>query len=243
VLKVSMANHSLSIKDSPGDSVSTERVTITTMSREMIPEVRKIHYEAFAGYMNTRLGASYIEAFLAWFLTAEGAIALVALDREKKVLGYVFGAPIDYGPGMNRDLIRVAAASVLMRPWLFFSGTFWTIIAGRLKSYFGLSPTRESRFQFPEPAMSLIAIGVAPSTRGKKVGLCLLRAFEDKAREMRIRSLQLTVYSNNVVARKLYETNNWTRLQGENGENSVIEYVRVITDDANQEGPISAAQT
>jgi ribosomal protein S18 acetylase RimI-like enzyme len=237
-----MTNHRVAITASGVRFSSPDCVTISPMSREMIPEVGRIHFEAFAGYMNTRLGASYIEAFFAWFLMAEGAIALVALDREKKVLGYVVGAPIDYGPRMNRDLIRIAAVSVLMRPWLFFSRTFWTIIVGRLRSYFGLSPTRESRFRFPEPAMSLIAIGVAPSARGKKVGLCLLRAFEDKAREMRIRSLQLTVYSNNVVARKLYETYDWTRLQGENEQNSVIEYVRMIVDDANPREFGSVAQ-
>jgi ribosomal protein S18 acetylase RimI-like enzyme len=212
------------------------------MSREMIPEVGKIHFEAFAGYMNTRLGTSYIEAFLAWFLTAEGAVALVALDREKKVLGYVVGAPIDYGPRMNRDLIRIAVVSLLLRPWLVFSKTLWAIIAGRLRSYFGRSATRASRFEFPKPAMSLIAIGVAPTARGKKVGLRLLRAFEDKAREMCMRSLQLTVYSNNVVARKLYETSDWTRLPGESGESSVIEYVRMIAEDGNPREFGSAAQ-
>jgi ribosomal protein S18 acetylase RimI-like enzyme len=90
--------------------------------------------------------------------------------------------------------------------------------------------------------MSLIAIGVAPSARGKKVGLCLLRAFEDKAREMGIRSLQLTVYSKNLVARKLYETHEWTRLPGDNGDNSVIEFVRMIAEDTNQGGLVSAVQ-
>ena len=55
------------------------------MRQELIPEVGRIHIEAFAGYMNTRLGASYMEAFLTWFLKAERAIALVALDRERKI--------------------------------------------------------------------------------------------------------------------------------------------------------------
>jgi ribosomal protein S18 acetylase RimI-like enzyme len=203
------------------------------MSKDMIPALCKIHCEAFAGYMNTRLGASYIEAFFAWFLTAEGAIALVALDHEKNVLGYVVGAPIDYGPRMNRDLLFRAAVSVLMRPSVFLNKTFWTIVAGRLKSYLGISANRNGRFEFPKPAMSLIAIGVARSARGQKVGLCLLRAFEDKARKLGIRSLQLTVYANNVIARELYETNDWRPLQREAGENSVIDYFRILAKDEN----------
>jgi ribosomal protein S18 acetylase RimI-like enzyme len=198
----------------------------------MISEVGKIHCEAFAGYMNARLGSSYIAAFLRWFLKEERAVALVALDSKRKVLGYVLGAPVDYGPQMNRDLVAVAAASVSMRPWLLLSRSFWKTIIGRLRS-FVFASRYKSRFECPDPAMSLIAIGVARSARGQKVGLCLLRAFEDKARNLGIRSLQLTVYPNNLVARELYETNNWAPLQCEPGENGAIHYIRILVEDEN----------
>jgi ribosomal protein S18 acetylase RimI-like enzyme len=211
--------------------LSAGPVRIVSMTSDIIPEVRNIHSEAFTGYMNTRLGTSYMEAFLAWFLTAEHAIALVAVDCKENVIGYVLGAPIDYGPRMNRDLVRAAAVSILSRPWLFLSRPFWMIIAARVRSLLGLASARKRRFEFPEPAMSLVAIGVAQSARGKKVGLCLLRAFEDKARELRIRSLQLTVYANNVVARKLYENSHWRPLQHEDAENNVVGYVRILTDE------------
>jgi ribosomal protein S18 acetylase RimI-like enzyme len=219
--------------EAPGRALPTETFVATSMTSDMITEVGKIHCEAFADYMNTRLGTAYVAAFLRWFLKQEQAIALVALDSKRKVLGYALGAPLEYGRQMNRDLLRVAAVSVSMRPWLLLNRGFWKIVVARLKSFFMLASARKSRFNFPEPAMSLIAIGVARSARGKKIGLCLLRAFEDKARTLGIRSLQLTVYSNNIIARQLYETNHWTPLQREPGENRVIEYVRILAGDEN----------
>jgi ribosomal protein S18 acetylase RimI-like enzyme len=195
----------------------------------MIPAVGNIHVEAFAGYMNARLGTLYINAFLNWFLMTRGSLALAAVDVEGEIVGYVLGAPLDYGKSMNRDLLPVAAFSIMMRPWLIFSKRLWRIIVERLRSSFGFSPGCESRFEFPQPAMSLVAIGVASSARGKQVGSRLLRAFHDKARERQIRSLQLTVYAANVVARRLYESHNWSPVQQ---GNSVIEYVRILDDDS-----------
>jgi ribosomal protein S18 acetylase RimI-like enzyme len=235
-----MTNHPVAITGSGVRFSSPDRVTISPMSREMIPEVGKIHVEAFAGYMNTRLGTSYLGAFLNWFLKAERALALVALDDDGKVVGYVLGAPLDYGNSMNRDLCGIAAASVLMRPWLILSKRFWTIIAGRINSTLNSFSIHEPRFRYPEPAMSLVAIGVAPSARGKKIGLSLLRAFEVKARELGIRSLQLTVYPTNAIARKLYESCDWTPVQSI--EKNWIEYFRILTDDGNHH-KLSAAQS
>ncbi len=206
----------------------SEGVVITPMQREEIPQVSKLHRDAFNGYMNTRLGDPYTKAFLRWFLIAEERIALVARDAQGNIVGYVLGAPIDYGPSMNHDLLCIAAVSVLMRPWLFFRKTFWTIIVARIRSILGVAPTAEPEFRYPEPAMSLIAIGVARSARGKKVGVRLLRAFDDKARELGMRSLQLTVYPDNVIARKLYEANGWMSRQSANQAHA-IEYFRVLS--------------
>jgi len=212
--------------------VLAEGVVVRPMNKDDVPEVGQIHKEAFAGYMNTRLGASYTRAFLRWFLTSKGASALVAREPHGTIVGYVLGAPIDYGPAMNRDLLFTAATSVIIRPWLFFSQTFWTIVAGRIRSTFNIAPAHKPVFRYPEPAMSLVALGVASCARGKKIGLCLLLAFEDKARELGVRSLQLTVYRTNVAARKLYEANGWTALQEEAGEETAIQYFRYLQDEA-----------
>jgi ribosomal protein S18 acetylase RimI-like enzyme len=210
-----------------------EEVRIVSMTRDMIPQVAKIHFEAFAGYMNTRLGSSYIEAFLAWFLTSHAATALVAVDRKSNVIGYVLGAPIDYGPSMNHDLLFTAARSVIIRPWLFFSRTFWIVIAARIRSMFNMAAAHEPSFRYPEPAMSLIAIGVASSARGQKVGVRLLRGFEHKAHELGVQSLQLTVYPKNIVARRLYESNGWKPMQS--ADDHAVEYFRILAEEGNEQ--------
>jgi ribosomal protein S18 acetylase RimI-like enzyme len=205
------------------------------MNKDDVPEVGQIHKEAFAGYMNTRLGASYTEAFLRWFLNSKGAAALVAREPDGKIVGYVLGAPIDYGPAMNRDLLLIAGLSVVLRPWLFLSKAFWTIVAARIRSTLKAAPTNHPRLHLPEPTMGLIAIGVAPAARRKKVGVRLVQAFEVKARELGARSLLLTVYSNNSAGRKLYEGCNWVPVTpADSLSYEAVKYVRILNDEPNE---------
>jgi ribosomal protein S18 acetylase RimI-like enzyme len=204
-------------------------IRVEPLREELISQVEKIHVEAFAGYMNTRLGGSYLRAFFRWFLRAPGAVALVALDGDTAVQGYVVGAPIDYGPRMNRDLAGIAAISIAMRPWLLGDKHFWSIISARLRSYLGSSRPDDSP-PLPRPALSLIGVGVARAARGKKIGAALLHAFEGRARELGMRSLQLTVYANNSVARSMYETSHWMQRPGAAENHDILEYVRILDD-------------
>ena len=204
-------------------------VTIVPMTVEMIPQITKIHFDAFAGYMNTRIGNAYIRKFMDWFRRAGGAIALVAVDSDNKAIGYVVGAPLGYAKVMNRDLLWVATIGLLMRPWLFFSRQFRGVIMNRLRFMLNHSLVQHAEPELPEPVMSLVGIGVSPSARGMKVGLRLMQAFEARSRELQARSLRLSVYPDNLAACRLYENCGWQPFSRPIKEKEAMSYFRILT--------------
>jgi len=187
---------------------------IVPMTAAMISDVVEIHLEAFGGYMNARLGRGYARALIGWFRQGRGSIALVALGGDEKVIGYAVGTRWDLYAKMNRDLLWSAVAAIASRPWLLLDGSLlqravrrlW-LIARRTHS------CEQSRgFGLPEPTMALVAIGVLSSVLGKGVGQRLARAFEARAQELKMGSMILAVYPDNIVARKLYEKCGWESL-------------------------------
>lgn len=187
---------------------------IVPMTAAVISDVVEIHLESFGGYMNARLGSGYIRAFINWFCHARDSIALVALDGSGKVIGYVVGGRWDLYEKMNRDLLWPAVVAIASRPRLLLDGRFFQLAVSRLWLIASrIHPCGQSRgFALPEPTMALVALGVLSSVRGKGVGQRLARAFEARAQELKMSSMILAVYPNNIVARKLYEKCGWESL-------------------------------
>src|SRR5712691_10662148 len=109
------------------------------MTEDMLTPVCDLHLSAFAGRMTARLGPAYLRAFMSWFLRAPNAIALVAADEQGAILGYVIGAPVGYTTMMNRQLVWVAARSLIARPWLLFNWQVRATLKARLGFMFGRS--------------------------------------------------------------------------------------------------------
>jgi len=206
---------------------STDINIVPIEEGDMVLAVARLHFEAFAGYLNTYLGMRYIRALLHWFLHADGAIAIAALDREgKNVLGYAIGAPVGYTRALNRELFWIVMTQILRRPSLLLHVRFWNKVRARLKSLVKYSQAQH-QIGLPEPIMSLVAIGVAPSARKKGVGLRLLQAFEAMAAEIGIHSLLLSVYRHNTDARHFYEKCGW-QIIGDDGKSEGLCYSRKL---------------
>lgn len=200
-------------------------LTIMPITSEMVPAVSRIHFEAFTGYMNVRLGVSYVRKFIAWFIRHNDALALVATEKGRPI-GYVLAAPRGYQKLLNRDLLLTAVLALGSRPWLFFSWGLWKIINAKLINMLVPSSGVIDSVTLPSPVMSLVAIGVSPLARGKSVGSFLLRDFEAKARALGIRALQLSVYSDNQAARHLYEKCGWQLCHTSKEPVRVLRYFR-----------------
>lgn len=204
--------------------------SVLPLSEEMVPDVAKLHLEAFKGYTNVRIGIAYIKAFINWFRLAEDAIALAATDTGGKAIGYIVGAPLGYTTAMNRDLFLTASTAIALRPWLLFDGQFRRIVMGRLRLILGFSSTRHAWPDLPAPTMSLVSVAVSSSAQGKKVGQGLVGAFEARARTLRMRSLRLSVFPDNTVAGRLYEGCGWQSFSDHVPGGEVMYYFRLLTD-------------
>ncbi len=185
---------------------------VSHMTETMVNEVSSVHFGAFKGAMNTRLGKIYVRRFLQWFLQREECIALVAIlktEGNERIAGYVIGAPLGYGKVMNRDLFWVAAWNIVIRPWLLLSNQFRSTIKARFVAFFTSPHNQVAEIDLPTPAISLVGLAVMPDQQGQSIGKELLLAFEKQARDLRIRSLRLSVYPENSAARHVYEKCAW----------------------------------
>jgi ribosomal protein S18 acetylase RimI-like enzyme len=180
----------------------------TSITGHQIEAVIGIHLEAFKGSPNTRMGLGYVHAFFRWFVEAPEAIALCALVEETDVVGYVVGAPLGYQSSLNRKVVFPGTIGILLRPWLLFNSRFRHAITSRLPRVFKRKQVSQS-VVLPTPTFSLVGIGVALNFRGQRIGQSLVHAFEKEVLRRQGRSMRLSVYVDNVVARRLYEKMGW----------------------------------
>jgi len=206
---------------------AADDTVIVAMTAEMVPKAARVHLDALAGSRTAIMGEAYVRAFIDWFRQAEnGGIALVAIDNHSIVVGYVIGAPLGYPRALSRHLVWIAAGAVIVRPWLLFRQQFRNGVLDRLRFVLGGSRASGAEPELPAPTLSLVAIGVSPAARGKKIGLRLVQAFEARARELQMRSLRLSTGSDNAVARGFYERCGWRPFPA---SDELVYYFRILT--------------
>ena len=204
------------------------RITINHMNAEMVAEVSHLHMQAFKGAMNVRLGIDYVNAFFTWFVRTNDGIALVATNENTHILGYIVGAPVSCGQSMNRDLFWVASRALCLHPWLLLSQQIRSAVRTRVGVILGKSQELPLQLDLPKPLMDLLGFAVWPPAQGRGIGKCLLKAFEESARHLHMRSLGLCVYRENAGARNVYEQCGWKACESLVMPGNVMHYSRIL---------------
>ena len=199
----------------PGADVTIAVVPIT--SEDMVRAAARVHLEAFVRSESTRIGHRYVRRFIDWFRCCQDAIALAACAGEE-VCGYVVGAPVGYQLQMYRDLLLVAASSLITRPVVLLHADVREMARTRLEMLLGRTVSGETEPSLPRPTMVLDTIGVSPKWQGRQVGDRLMEVFEAEARARQMKSLRLTVLKSNAAARHLYERRGWQPWVSETGK-------------------------
>lgn len=178
-----------------------------------LDEVAELHLRAFRGSIGAVLGHRYARAFLSWFLDQPDSICLV-FDFAGETAGYVFGAPDGYGHDLARDLRPTVVLAALTHPQIILHRHFAAKARGRLRGLLGKLRRRGQAASAPAPrsqdTFALTGIGVSPRHRKRKIGQQLCTAFEQRAAAAGFRRVTLDVYTDNVAARRLYESLGWS---------------------------------
>ena len=186
------------------------KIEISQFKNIDIRQIIPVHIKAFKGYMNAGLGKRYVKEFLSWFLTYSKTITLKA-SVGNIVCGYVVGAPIGYDESMNKKIFRFAITGTMMHPGVLFHRNFLKVVFRKLMSMLGAPVT--SKIINPEgKGISLVGLGVDSDYFGLGIGQKLLRVFEDKAIELNMDFMRLSVYEFNSQAIYVYEKCGWQML-------------------------------
>jgi ribosomal protein S18 acetylase RimI-like enzyme len=190
---------------------------------EDLSRLVQTHMAAFAGSLGVELGEKYVTEFVKWFVTDSEAINLVC-EKDRRIAGYVFGAPTGYNTRMNRALIGTIAWATITHPHVVMRSGFLRQLPARVRAMLGKatrvpeSTTQET----PERSFRLTGIGVSPEFRRQGIAQALIRGYEEQVWERGYEVIYLSVYATNDQARALYESCGWRAVN----DGEVVTYKR-----------------
>ena len=190
-----------------------------------LDNIAECHKSAFPDSLSSKMGIKYLKKMIEWYLADEKRF-LFHIEENGKCAGYCGGMIHDgtqisgSASGMIQYSFNEAVKSILLRPWLLFDKEIiskYSLITKNIKSRFKkkkkISATDQKKNTLVriEPSLGLVVIGVSSEFQGKGYGSLLLQEFENRAKEMNFKLINLTVRNNNSQAIKAYERNGWIK--------------------------------
>lgn len=212
---------------------------VHTTAKELLPKVAECHMACFPSSLSTRLGKSYVQKSLEWFLVSNDRF-LFCIEEEGKVIGYCGGfKPLKRGDGSSSGMLQHAFAEAIkgiaIQPWLAvhpevreYYPFIWRNIKGKFTGK--LQPAPGSTSVPFKTFVGLVVIGVLPSYRGKGVAQALMTEFERRAKALNQTETALSVKKDNPRAIKAYENFGW-RIDEEHRKTYVMRKNILLTTD------------
>jgi ribosomal protein S18 acetylase RimI-like enzyme len=209
-------------------TLDTNQVSIRPMQIDDLNKIAAIHREGFPNSRSTQLGNLFLIKMYRWFLLNHPALAWVAV-ADNQPIGFVTGA---YG-GYNQSLFRYALPEIFRgfasHPRMFLRRKMFklwrnyliNLLPGYSKKYHPKQGKKGSNHT------GIASIAVSGGMRGKQVGEALVKAFENGAQQQGVVSLLLSVESDNLSARRLYEKCGWEVTDVDPAYNSTT-YTKII---------------
>ncbi len=186
---------------------------IQPLERKDIAELAQIHCQAFPQSRSTQLGILYVRKMFKWFIKYQPSLGYVA-KQDHRIVGYVVGAIGGYGRKLFRYALVEIAIGLITHPRLWAKESTFSLWKSYLR---GLRPnhrntkTGNGGNQGQPISAALAGIGVHPEKRGLGVGKALVQEFEIAAKNGGAETLTLSVSTNNLEARRLYEHCGWVQ--------------------------------
>lgn len=194
--------------------------TIENSQKENLPDIAVCHISCFPKSLATRLGKSYVQKTLEWFLVNPNRFLFHATSNGK-VIGYCGGfVPAKPGDGSSSGMLQYAfkeaIKGIIKNPLLLFHPEvtanypfLWMNIkrkiTGKAKPFKPVSDSRPFK-QY----VGLVVIGVHPEFRGNGLARQLMSEFENRAHGFNQNEMVLSVKKDNGRAIKAYSNFGWT---------------------------------
>ncbi len=183
-------------------------VTTRPLRSGDVHAVARIHTEAFFSTAGGQLGARYADALMRFFSDHPAAIALV-VAVDDRIGGYVMGVDMTHEESLVRAMRMPAIYGLMCRPQALASPVVWRKLRQRISDRWRGRVDGARLPPLQQPCMGLFAIGVASSMRGKNLSAALLEAFEQHSAQRAMRSMLLSVHTDNASARRAYAKAGW----------------------------------
>ncbi len=200
---------------------------VTIEAGRMVSDTANLHVEIFSAYLNSRFGKRYITSYINWFVHTNEALAIAAVDDERRIVGYALGVSSKHGYKMHRALRWVVVSSLIIRLWILCDKRFWQEARSRIEPLARPVKTCDQH-NLPQPSIALVTIGVHPAYRRERVGLHLMEAFEQMATSCKTQSLYAWVFEDNVSARQLYEKCGWQPYTNSLSTRGSLKYFKLL---------------
>jgi len=182
-----------------------------------VDAIAHLHLLTFPGYFLSHLGWRFLRLFYAFFLVNENSHCIVAVDSNR-VIGFVAGASdmIQHYRAFYRCkfvqiasmvVVRFLQDPVIRRESIKRVGHVRLAAAALLRPE-SQSPAMQAGDSDQTPAQ-LLSIAVHPDYRGKGIAERLSDFFISRLRSDGVRSIGLTVRSDNVRAIAFYKKDGW----------------------------------
>ncbi|MCW3110507.1 MAG: family N-acetyltransferase [Segetibacter sp.] len=194
--------------------------TIKNSQKENLPDIAACHISCFPTSLATRLGKSYVQKTLEWFLVNPNRF-LFHISESGKVAGYCGGfMPLKPGDGSSSGMLQYAfkqaIRGIIRNPLLLFHPEvaqnypfLWMNIKRKITGK--ATPIKPVSHSKPfKQYVGLVVIGVHPDFRGNGLAQQLMAEFDKRTKEYNQNEMVLSVKKDNGRAIKAYSNFGWT---------------------------------
>lgn len=191
--------------------------SIKPLTIAVLPEVARIHKDAFRTSALTKLGLEPVRRYYEWQLTGpHDCYAIGVFSADDELTGFCFGGIFKGSlSGFLKKNRKFLVTWILTHPWLILN----PLVTDRIKIALRIKKkiTTPSKPKLTEDVKSfgVLSIAVDPERQGLGIGRLLMDAVEAKARKGGFQQLHLTVHPTNIQAISFYERCGWSKVSTE----------------------------
>lgn len=163
-------------------------IQVRDATKTDIPQIVKVHREAFPGFLMTLLGPAFLRRYYETVLDYEQRVFVVTTDEQGQLSGFAAGflCPADFYKLLGtrkRKMMIAGALHVAIRP------AVWARVIENMRQ---VGQRAQVDSQATTHAVELASIGVSRAVTGKGWGKALVMGFIARAREIGGQVVELT---------------------------------------------------